>query len=75
MEFEISIGGVQAGQIAIGLFGEDAPLTVENFKSIVSEGIEGKTYEGTRFFRIIQRFMIQGRYDLLGRVNISLVMI
>lgn len=62
VEFEISIGEEHVGQITIGLYGKNAPLTVENFKYIASQGIEGKTYEGTKFFRVIHRFMLQGEY-------------
>lgn len=60
VELEISIGDVHAGKLVIGLFGNNAPLAVENFKHLSSEGVNGKTYEGSKFFRVIQRFMIQG---------------
>lgn len=50
--------------MTIGLFGEEAPKTVENFRKICSEGINGKTYVGTKFHRVINRFVIQGK--LLG---------
>lgn len=62
--FDISIGGADAGRIVIGLFGELAPKTVENFKEIATKGINGKTYAGTRFHRVIERFMIQGKQSL-----------
>lgn len=58
--FVISIDGVNVGKIVIGLFGETTPKTVENFKQIASEGIDGRTYAGTEFHRVIKRFMIQG---------------
>jgi cyclophilin family peptidyl-prolyl cis-trans isomerase len=44
------------GTIAIELFGEDAPISVENFLSYVDDG----HYDGVIFHRVIQGFMIQG---------------
>jgi peptidyl-prolyl cis-trans isomerase B (cyclophilin B) len=45
-----------AGPISVELFDEDAPKTVENFRSLSSEGF----YDGLMFHRIIKDFMIQG---------------
>jgi cyclophilin family peptidyl-prolyl cis-trans isomerase len=44
------------GDITIELFDEDAPKTVENFKSLAEKGY----YDGLIFHRIIPDFMIQG---------------
>lgn len=44
------------GAITIELFNDKAPKTVENFKKLAGEGF----YNGTRFHRVIQGFMIQG---------------
>ncbi len=44
------------GAIAIELFDDDAPKTVENFKKLSSDGF----YDGVIFHRIIPDFMIQG---------------
>ena len=44
------------GSIAIELFDDDAPKTVENFKKLAQDGF----YDGVIFHRVIQDFMIQG---------------
>ncbi|KAL3281422.1 hypothetical protein HHI36_004630 [Cryptolaemus montrouzieri] len=54
------------GKIIIGLFGEVVPRTVENFRIIAMDGIGEKTYTGTPFHRVIDRFMIQGGDILFG---------
>src|SRR6188508_1262173 len=45
-----------AGKIAIELFDDDAPKTVENFRKLADDGF----YDGLIFHRIIPDFMIQG---------------
>lgn len=44
------------GDMLIGLFGKDAPISVENFLSYVKEGF----YDGLIFHRVIPGFVIQG---------------
>ncbi len=44
------------GTIALELFDEDAPKTVENFRKLAGDGF----YDGITFHRIIRDFMIQG---------------
>jgi len=44
------------GAIAIELFDDDAPKTVENFKKLAQDGF----YDGVIFHRVIRDFMIQG---------------
>ncbi len=44
------------GPIAVELFDEDAPKTVENFRKLATDGF----YDGLGFHRVIKEFMIQG---------------
>jgi peptidyl-prolyl cis-trans isomerase B (cyclophilin B) len=44
------------GTIAVELFDEDAPKTVENFRKLASDHF----YDGIIFHRVIRDFMIQG---------------
>ena len=44
------------GDIKIGLFDDDAPETVANFRKLAEDGF----YDGLTFHRVIPDFMIQG---------------
>jgi cyclophilin family peptidyl-prolyl cis-trans isomerase len=44
------------GPIAVQLFDEDAPRTVDNFVKLARDGF----YDGTTFHRVIPDFMVQG---------------
>ncbi|KAG6455800.1 hypothetical protein O3G_MSEX009391 [Manduca sexta] len=58
--FDIQREDKHLGRVVIGLFGDLAPKAVENFKVLATSGINGKSYKGTSFNRIIKRFMVQG---------------
>jgi cyclophilin family peptidyl-prolyl cis-trans isomerase len=44
------------GPVDVELFDEDAPKTVENFRTLAADGF----YDGVTFHRVIPDFMIQG---------------
>ncbi len=52
------------GDIVVELFAEKTPRTVANFKKLAVSGF----YDGTKFHRVIQGFMIQGG-DPLSKDN------
>jgi len=63
------IDNYPVGRIVIGLFGEIAPKTVKNFVTLATSGVEGKAYAGTRFHRVMKRYLIQGITSLTLRTD------
>ncbi len=49
-------GNLQTGDIVVKLAPDIAPITVQNFQDLVSQGF----YDGLTFHRVINNFMIQG---------------
>lgn len=65
--FNIDLDGEDAGTIVFGLFGEIAPMAVENFRSLAlcNKGkgkITGKDlcYKGSKFHRVYPNYFMQG---------------
>jgi len=64
--FDVNIAGEPAGRVVMGLYGNQCPRTVENFKCLCTgekgTGASGKPlhYKDCSFHRIIPNFMCQG---------------
>lgn len=57
--FEMQIDGKDVGKIKMGLFGDVVPKTAKNFSELCNKsGTEG--YIGSKFHRVIPKFMLQG---------------
>ncbi|XP_042231369.1 peptidyl-prolyl cis-trans isomerase B-like isoform X2 [Homarus americanus] len=57
---EIEMDGKPLGKMVFALFGEDVPLTVNNFVTFATRGFNDYSYKGSAFHRVIKQFMIQG---------------
>ncbi|SCU87865.1 LADA_0E06656g1_1 [Lachancea dasiensis] len=58
--FDIAHGDESVGRIVIGLFGEVAPKTVQNFYELATSEDSAMGYVNSTFHRVIPSFMIQG---------------
>ena len=63
---DVKIGSNKPGRIEIELFGDQVPLTAENFRQLCT-GESGcdtngreRSYKRTRFHRVVKGFMVQG---------------
>jgi peptidylprolyl isomerase len=63
--FDIEIAGGEKGRVVMGLFGDDVPKTVENFRALCTgekgDGKSGKPlhYKGSGFHRISKFYLFQ----------------
>lgn len=62
---DFAINNEPIGRLVFGLFEEDAPKTVKNFREICLNGINGRTYAGSLIHRVIDKFIIQGKSEKL----------
>jgi len=56
VENKVAVITTNMGDIEIELFLKESPITAQNFKKLIEEGF----YNGTRFHRVINNFMVQG---------------
>lgn len=52
--------------LILKLYDDVVPLTCKNFRHIAKHGINGKTYNNSKFHRVINQFMLQGGDILNG---------
>ncbi len=57
-EVKLTVGEIHTnkGVMKFELYDDDAPIAVENFKSLINKGF----YNGVKFHRVIPDFMVQG---------------
>jgi len=58
--FDISADGAPCGTIIMELYGGDVRSTAENFRALCTGQVNGLTYKGSDFFRIIPKFCLRG---------------
>lgn len=58
---DFAINDEPIGRLVFGLFEEDAPKTVNNFREICVNGINGQSYVGSSIHRVINKFIVQGK--------------
>lgn len=57
---DFSINKEPIGRLVFGMFEELAPKTVNNFREICVNGINGQSYAGSNIHRVIDKFIVQG---------------
>jgi hypothetical protein len=70
---DVAVDGKPLGRVVFELFWAEAPKTAENFRALCVGDVDPKlSFKGSRFHRIIPRFMVQGgditRGDGMGKV-------
>ncbi len=55
-EYSKAVIKTNKGDITVEFYGDESPITVNNFLNLAQEGF----YDGTKFHRVIKDFMIQG---------------
>ncbi len=67
-EYSQAVIKTNLGDITVKFYGEDSPVTVNNFLNLAKEGF----YDGIKFHRIIKGFMIQGGDPLTKTADVNL---
>lgn len=55
-QHQLAVIKTNYGDITVGFYGKESPVTVNNFLNLAKQGF----YNKTKFHRVIKRFMIQG---------------
>ena len=67
-QFDITIKGQPAGRIVFKLYDDVVPKTAKNFRELAT-GQHGFGDEGSKFHRVIPKFMLQGGDFTRGKLG------